>query len=363
MKIKVEDLKIEEKIGQMFMIGMDIPNVIEKIDDLILKHKIGGILLYRKNYNNYKELVELINYIKKLNTSNKIPLFIAVDQEGGRVNRMPKEFSNIPSAFSLAQCKDLKLIKKSAEITGKMLNGIGINFNFAPVLDLKRFKDNQAIGDRAFSDNPEEVSKYGIEYFKELQKQNVIPVIKHFPGHGTTEKDTHFMLPTIKDIDIFEKKDMLPFENAIKQGADVLLVSHIKVANQSNKYPFSMSKKLIHNYIREKYNYKGIIITDDMRMKGVELRYGKNRPILKAFEAGNDIIVCKYRENDKIIEKTIEKVKSGKIKEEDVNISVQRILDIKNKYNVNGDEIEFNEDFAKEINEEIENIKNRIKKN
>ena len=101
--MEIEKLSIEEKVGQMIMIGMDTPDAIDKIGDLILKYKIGGVLLYKKRYKNYSELIELVNYIKKINSVNKIPIFIAIDQEGGRVNRMPVDFENLPSAYKLAK--------------------------------------------------------------------------------------------------------------------------------------------------------------------------------------------------------------------------------------------------------------------
>ena len=359
MKEKIKELSIEEKIGQMLMIGLDIENPKAKIEEIIKKHKIGGILLYKKNYKSYEELVDLINYIKKKNEANKIPLFIAIDQEGGRVNRMPPEFKNIPAAAKLARCKDENVAEKAGEITGKMLSKIGINFDFAPVLDIKRFEDKHPIGDRAFSEDKDVVAKCGISYMKALQKNNVISTIKHFPGHGATEKDSHYILPVVKEnIDKLEQEDMMPFKRAIEQGADSILVSHLKIKGVT-EYPCSMSRDFITN-IRKKYKYKGLIVTDDMRMKGVELLYGKNKSIQKAFYAGNDIIVIKYGKNENIINKIIEEVKQDKRKEARVNRSVKRILEAKEKYNCNNNEVKKQEHFVNEINEKIESIKQKI---
>lgn len=361
MKVEVNELGLQEKIGQMLMVGMDTTNVIDKIDDLILKYKIGGILLYKKNYKSYGELVELINYIKKLNTANKIPLFIAIDQEGGRVNRMPKDFKNLPPAYKLAQYKKEDLVKKAGNITGNMLNKTGFNLDFAPVLDIKRFEDKHAIGDRAFSDDKEEVINAGIAYMKELQDKNVVSVIKHFPGHGATKEDSHFILPVInKDISELENEDMKVFEEVIKNGADAMLVSHLKMKSVS-KYPSSMSRKFITKYIRKKYRYKGLIITDDVRMKGVQILYGKNAPVKKAFEAGNDIVMFKYYENDnKMIEKLIKKAEKSTILQARINRSVKRILEIKDKYNINDNEISIDNEFLKNTNNEIQEINNKL---
>ena len=362
--MKIEELSIEEKVGQMLMIGLDTKSPIDVVDDLILKYKIGGILLYKKNYTNYEELIQLVNHIKETNSVNKVPIFIAIDQEGGRVNRMPKDFENLPSASRLAYVSEnvkLNLVKESGEITGKMLSEIGINMDFAPVLDIKRFEDNHAIGDRAYSDNVDLVSKYGIDYMKSLKNNNVVSVIKHFPGHGATIKDSHFTLPIIKkNIKNIEKEDMIPFEKAIKEGADALLVGHLLIKNETNKLPATMSKKFITKYIRKKYHYKGLIITDDMRMKGVKLFYGKNSAVKKAFYAGNDIILIKYvkyGKDKKLIEQIINEIKKDKLKEIRINRSIKRILNIKEKYNVNDKEIITNKDFIRDVNNKIINIK------
>lgn len=359
MEIKVEDLTIEEKIGQKIMIGMDTTNVIDKIGRIILKYKLGGVLLYKKNFKTYKELVDLNNYIKEINSSNKVPIFIAIDQEGGRVNRLPSDFKNIPSAYELAKEKQINLVGQAAKVTGKILKKTGFNMDFSPVLDIKRFKEDHAIGDRAFSENVEEVEKFGIEYMKNLQEQGIISVIKHFPGHGATTIDSHFIIPRIKtDIEQLEKEDMSPFKKAIIEGADSVLVGHLNIQRLSGIYPVSMSKSFIDEYLREKLQFKGVVITDDMRMRGVKFLYGKNLPVQKAFEAGNDIILFKYDQNDeKLINSIVNKVESSKQLQERIDESVKRILELKEKYRVNDKKITFNSNFPNEINNEIDEIK------
>lgn len=140
-------------------------------------------------------MLELIKQLKDLNKNNKIPLFIAIDQEGGRVNKMPQEILNLPAANKIANEGGEKLVQKSAQLTGELLKNSGFNLNFTPVLDIKNFSSQHAIGDRCFVDNKETVSKYGVLTMKELQKQGIVSVIKHFPGHGATTKDSLYFLP------------------------------------------------------------------------------------------------------------------------------------------------------------------------
>lgn len=357
----IKELSLQEKIGQMIIIGMDTNYITDRIKDMILKYKIGGIILYRKNFNTYQDMLKLIKNLKDLNRKNKIPLFIAIDQEGGRVNRMPREIKNLPSANQIAITGGEELVKASANITGQILRKSGFNLNFSPVLDIKRFENNHAIGDRSFGSDKEEVAKFGITAMKELQKNKVVSAIKHFPGHGATKQDSHNFLPVINEkIEKLEKEDMYPFEQAIKNGADVVLVGHLLIKNITGIYPASLSRKFIAKYLRMKYRYNGVIITDDLKMKAIKILYGTKLSVRKAFEAGNDIIVFRYnnKKEVEVIEQIISLVKKGKIKENRINKSVKRIIDLKNKYEISDTE-EIQGIEIEKVNKEIETIRKK----
>lgn len=357
--MEIKELSIEEKIGQMIIIGMDSNYITERIETMIKKYKIGGVILYRKNFSTYEEMLKLIKNLKELNKENKIPLFIAIDQEGGRVNRMPKEIKNLPSANQIATIGGEMLTQKAYQITGELLRKSGYNLNFAPVLDIKRFENQHGIGDRSFGKDIKIVAKCGVSAMKEMQKQGVISVIKHFPGHGATQKDSHYMLPIInRKMEQLEKEDMYPFKQAIKNGADAILIGHLLIKNVTGIYPASLSRKFIAKYLRKKYRYNGLIITDDLKMRAIKFIYGPNLAVRKAFESGNDVIVFRFNKNEEIrvIEKIIKLVKMKKIKESRINKSVKRIIKMKEKYNISDlSEIE-GVDIDK-INEKIEKIR------
>lgn len=358
--MEIKELSISEKVGQMIMIGMDTNHVTERIKLMITKYKIGGIILYRKNFNTYQEMLALIRQLKELNKQNRIPLWIAIDQEGGRVNRMPKEILNLPTANKIANKGGIEEVKKSAKIIGEILKKSGYHINFAPVLDIKRFKNNHAIGDRCYGENKAEVARYGIAVMKELQKEGIVPVIKHFPGHGATKQDSHYLLPIIKQkIEVLEKEDMYPFEQAIKNGAEAILVGHLLVKNIIGIYPTSLSKYFIGKYLRMKYRYNGLIMTDDLKMKAIRFLYGAEFAVKKAFEAGNDVIVFRFNkeEEQQAIEKIIRQVKNGKLKEGRINRSVKRILKMKEKYQVS-DNAKIEGIDVDKINDEIKTIRN-----
>jgi len=361
MKIKVENLSLEEKIGQMLIVGVESNRITERTKKLILKYKIGGVILYRRNFNTYEEMINLIKDLKELNKQNKVPLFISIDQEGGRVNRMPKEILNLPSANLIANKLGEKGIKEAAKITGEILSKSGFNMNFAPVLDLKRF-DNKSIGDRSFGENIECVTKYGIAQMKSFQDKKIISVIKHFPGNGATKEDSHYRLPIIKlKIKTLEIEDMKPFEEAIKNGADGILVGHLKIREMLDKEPCSLSRKFIIKYLRKKYHYKGLIISDDLKMRAIKYRYGTTKALTKSFKAGNDITIFRFNEKqeEKAILNIIELAKAKKLNMYRINSSVKRILKIKNKYELD-EEKEFEKLDLENINEKILEIRKMV---
>ena len=350
----LEKLTLEEKIGQMFMFGINSSNT-EGILELIKNKQIGGVILYKKNYSSYSEMLTLINKLKDANKENKIPLFVAVDEEGGRVNRMPSEIKNLKSINKFSKLEDKKLIKKHSEIISKMLYNTGINMNFAPDLDIDNNSSSKVIKDRCFSDNVDIVKEYGILYIKEMQKNNVISIIKHFPGHGITKKDSHILLPYTFNYKEVLNKHILPFKEAIDNGCDGIMISHIVIRKLTQGLPSSLSKKLIKEYLREKLHYDNLVITDDIRMKPVNLLY-KSVSLKKAFISGADIILFKYRKDDyKVINKVIKMVKTAKIKEEDIDKSVARILRIKEKYNIS-DKKKINGCNIEELNKQIEEL-------
>ena len=345
---------INHKIEQTLIIALDTAKAKQEIQQILENHQIGGVLLYKKNYTTYSDMIEFINFIKKTNKKvGNPPIFISIDQEGGRVNRIPSDFKNLPSAYTLAQTQDEEIIKESANITARILANAGVNMNFAPVLDIKRFENSHAIGDRTYSENKEIVAKYGYIYMKEMQEHNILPVIKHFPGHGLTKKDTHFRLPTINNkIEDIEREDILPFKKLIENGADAMLVSHIIIKEFNKKYPASISKEVIQ-YIQDKLQFKGLIITDDVRMKAMEMSFGKNNAVKKAALAGNDMVVMKYSEREKVYEKL---ARDNKIEEKEIDRRVEKILEMKERYQVK-DEIRKNEIDIEKENLAIERIR------
>lgn len=356
----MNNLNLKEKIAQMLLVGIPDKSCINGTLKLIENNSIGGVILYKNNYDNLEELKELICKLKKANKNNKMSLTIAIDQEGGRVNRLPCEFINSHSIYRMAKNND-EDIKTFASTSSKLLSDLGINMNFFPVLDLKTHKDKHAIGDRAISEDINKINKVSEIIVKEFKNNNVVPVIKHFPGQGSVNVDSHFLLPIVCNYNKILEKDIIPFENMIKKDIDAIMVGHILIVGKTGLYPATLSKSFITEELRNRCNYKNVVITDELGMRGVSYLYGKKSSIIKAFLAKNDIMCCKYSDNfiENIIEEIARKIDKGIIKIEDINNSVSRIEEMKNKYkftdNVNFDNIDVNS-----YNNTIERLKNKI---
>lgn len=339
----LDNLTIEEKIGQMLMFGTNSSNI-EPICNLIKNYKIGGVILYKKNYSSYTEMLEVIKKLKDANKDNKLPLFIAIDQEGGVVNRLPNDIEKIKNIYDVSSKNDIDLIKKHADIISNILYNSGINMNFSPVLDIYNNSNSSVLSKRCFGDEIERVSLYGTIYMNEIKKNGIISVVKHFPGHGITKLDSHYFLPYVFNYKKVLNREIIPFENAINEECDAIMVSHLIIRKLSGLLPCSISKKFITKYLRERYNYNGLVITDDLRMKLVDLIYGKIS-LKKAFLSGSDVILLKYKENDEKIFNMLYKYANSKNVIDNINECVLRIINIKERYKISNsvyfDNLEF----------------------
>jgi len=353
-----KELSLKEKIGQKFIFGVYSDNI-DCIVKLIEKYHIGGVILYKKNYSNYDEMLSVIKRLKDANKNNKVPLFIAIDQEGGRVNRMPSEFKNIKNIYDMSK-KDMKLIRKNASITGKMLSEMGVNMNFAPVLDVCDNDKSKVLYNRCFYGDIDDVSKMGIDYVKEMSKKGVIPVIKHFPGHGVSMMDSHFITPYIFDRNKILDKHIKPFEDILNNkdvDVDAVMVGHLVIKGMTGMMPASISNRFISEYLRKRYNYDGLVITDEMNMLSRNILYRFNY-VMKMFMSLSDLYLIKIKNENEAI-RMIDKYIDLCNRDDDcikiLDDSIDRIIRIKNKYNIN-DYINYDGCNVDDINKEIDKI-------
>lgn len=336
-KEQIQNMTIDEKIGQLVIIGLEGYTISEDIKKLIVDGHVSGCILFSPNIKNSEQLRSLLNSLKVANKSNKIPMFFSVDQEGGRVNRLPDEIKNIPTNRDLGKINNRDLLYKTGAVIADAIKMYGFNMNFAPVLDIDSNPKNPVIGDRSFGPDAKRVSTLGIQMMKGMQSRNIISVVKHFPGHGDTVIDSHLGLPVVTyDLDRLNRFELVPFKEAIRNHADVIMVAHILLTKLDDKNPASFSKKVITDLLRVDMQYEGVVITDDMTMGAVTQHYNLAEAAVTSIQAGSDIIlVCHdYQKELSVITALRNALKQGTLSEERIDKSVYRILQLKKKYNI-----------------------------
>jgi len=342
------DVSLDVKIGWMIMVGfrgLDVNDNSPIVRDIIDRH-IGGVILYDYDVptdspiRNIESPAQLKKLTGKLQSASEIPLFIAIDQEGGNVCRLKQRvgFPAMPSAQYLGSTNELSLTRKHADQTAKTLAQLGINLNLAPVVDLNVNPDNPIIGrlGRSFSADPQVVTNHAAEFIKAHRKLGLLCALKHFPGHGSSTGDSHLGLTNVTNT--WSSEELIPYENLIGQGlADVIMTAHVYNANLDRKFPATLSRPILTDLLRKQLRYDGVIISDCMQMRAIRDHYGFEGALQAAIEAGVDIILFA---NNSVFEEdaasyAIAVIKSlieeGKITHQRINQSYLRIQELKEK--------------------------------
>lgn len=329
---RMNEMSLEEKIGQLFVIDYQGETGYPvALDNLLRTVKPGGFILFKSNFSTVEGTKSLVKKIKETGTD---PLLIGVDQEGGKVQRMlglEEEVSLIPSMYDVGKTKDPHLSKEVARVVAEELRVLGINLDFAPVLDIYSNPKNTVIGTRSFGSDVDTVSTMGLSFAEGLQENGVIPVVKHFPGHGDTETDSHFDLPVVtKSKEELLAFELVPFRKAIEEDIEVIMIGHLMVPSIDESTPASLSKALITNVLKEELGFKGLVITDALNMGAITKNYTQEETLRMAINAGVDLLLMP-KEPLKMVSKIQEMVEAGEISEERIDDSVRKILTLKYK--------------------------------
>ncbi len=354
----IHNLSIDEKIGQRFIFGVNSSNINEIIE-LIKNAYIGGVILYKRNYKNYHDMLEVIKRLKKANQNNKISLFIAIDEEGGRVNRLPNEIHNVKNIYDVSK-KDYDLVRDHAKIINHILSLSGINMNLAPVVDIYNNSKSKVLEKRCIYGNKEDVVNGANKWLEAAKKEGIISIIKHYPGHGATKLDSHLFIPYVFDYRSILNKHIYPFNELINNKCDALMVGHIIVRKLTGLVPATMNGKFINKYLREK-GYNGLIISDEVNMLKRHLGY-RFTYLNKILRSPSDIVLVKikdYSEGYKIINKYKQILITSKENLDVLDEHVLRIVGIKEKYKVN-DDISFRGIDVSKTNDEIDLFNSKI---
>lgn len=343
-KEKLKSMSLEEKVGQLFMVGFeDTPQkkatqVNQHAESLVKDYHVGGVILFGRNISSTKQIVELTNDLQKLALSEQpqIPLLISIDQEGGKITRIREGITVFPGNMPLGATRDPQLARQAAHVMGKDLYDLGVHLNFAPVMDVNNNPKNPVIGVRSFGSDPHLVAEMGVAMIQGFHDAGIFTAVKHFPGHGDTSVDSHISLPTIHhDRKRLEEVELVPFKKAIEAGTDFVMTAHVTfpAIEPTPGLPATLSKRVLTDLLRNELGYQGVIITDDMEMGAIANQFGTGEAAVQAIEAGADmILVCHTLEKQKDAILAIRKaVEDGRISEERINESVKRILELKAK--------------------------------
>lgn len=329
--------ELNRKIGRIFMTGIPSPLLDQDTEALICDYNPAGVIIFSRNIEDPLQLARLCHGLQAAAMKyHGVPLFISIDQEGGRVARLKEPFTTFPSNEAIG--KDENPVEKAKEfghITASEMKLVGLNMNLAPVLDVRKGETEKHLTGRTFSDNHRTVAILGATVIKTLQENGIMAVAKHFPGLGLAGKDPHFQLPVIKsEKKDIEKVNLPPFRAAIRAKVTGIMTSHALYPTFDPDNPATLSSVILNDLLREKMGFKGLIITDDLEMGAITGKNSVAQCALNSFLAGADILlVCKEQKSllDGI-DIMRKKILSGEVPEERLDQSIARIMKAKKKY-------------------------------
>ena len=326
-------MNITTKIGQHFVCGFPGPAIDQAFRDAVRTHKIANVILFARNIESKEQVKRLCDDIQDLVRKEcGTDALIGIDQEGGMVTRLSSDCTNVPSAMAISATGERSSAYDSGVITASELRALGINCDFAPVLDVNNNKDNPVIGVRSYGDTKERVIEYGLAMAEGLQSVGVMAVGKHFPGHGDTHLDSHLALPKI-----LSKRDDLeehiePFRSAINAGIQGIMSSHILFpALEKEELPATMSRSILSDFLKGELGFKGLVFTDCMEMQAIARYYGTVEASLSALQAGADIVCISHHVElaRKAIDLIQDALSDGRLSQEEFSLSTEKILQAK----------------------------------
>jgi len=331
-------LSLDEKIGQLLMFGWQGETREENLTVssharmLLEEFRVGGVVLLGRNVGTPAETARCMN---ELQQRSKLPLFIIVDQEGGMVARFKDPFVVFPANMALGAAGDPSLAYRAARMTAEQLRAVGVNFNFAPCVDVNNNPLNPIIGTRSYGDSPQTVARFAPEAIRGLHEGGVMTSAKHFPGHGDTAVDSHLALPVVDfPRERMDAVELPPFRAAIEAGVASIMTTHILFRALDPELPSTLSPRIISGLLREEMGWDGLVVTDDLEMKGVADGWGAAKAALLSLKAGVDCpLICHTLETQVEAVRAIrDAVAAGEITEERIDESVRRVLELKERF-------------------------------
>lgn len=342
MEEKLSQMSLEEKVAQMFVVlpdsflGIDgVTAAGETMKNALEEIPVGGLIFMAPNLESEDQIKEMMENLQTYSMDRiGLPMFLCVDEEGGSVTRISGTFDvpYIGDMCEIGAAGDVNAALETGQIMGKYLSEFGFNLDFAPDADVLSNPDNEVVRYRSFGADPQMVAEMSIAVVKGLGESNVYGCLKHFPGHGATQGDTHEGYAyTDKTLEELRQCELIPFEKGAKEGADFIMAGHISVpAVLGDDTPSSLSYTMITEVLREKFGYDGLVVTDAMNMGAIAQNYDSASAAVQAVLAGNDLVLMPESFTEAYMG-VCRAVEEGQISEERIDESVRRILQVKQK--------------------------------
>jgi len=333
----ISSMSDRELIGQMVMIGFSGQSDMDKDSiSLMQQYDVGNVILFGWNTNTFAQTKKLTENIRKHNAT-QIPLTIGIDIEGGSVTRFKGQWKPfISSAKKLGQANDPKRVFEQYKRIGAQLKDIGVNIDLAPVMDIAPHPSATFLGNRMFGSDPKKVAPLIQEAVKGLHAGGIASMGKHFPGHGNTAVDSHQTLPVLNaKLSDMKKYELVPFQAAIDEGLDAMLVAHLSYPNVDKSHITSVSSTVITSILRDEMGFNGVVFSDDMRMLAIRDRYSVGEAAVLHILAGGDVVLIgmHYKLQSEVCDSLYKAVQDGRLTRARLEESVRRILTMKQKYN------------------------------
>ncbi|MBN2161036.1 MAG: glycoside hydrolase family 3 protein [Spirochaetes bacterium] len=333
------DMNLDRKIGQMIMVAVPGSSLEAGADAILSRYLPGGVILFGYNLSDSDRNSGFIAEMQAASLRySGIPLFVSIDQEGGRVVRIVSGVTQFPGNMAAGVCGDEKLAYRWGRILGLQLRMTGINMNLAPVLDVNNNPRNPVINTRSIGSDPRLVADLCVRYVRGLQESGCVAIGKHFPGHGDTDRDSHKTLPVIRyGMDRLSRVELVPFRKAVSAGVEGIMTAHIAYPNiLGTDEPATISKMFLSDILRKEFDFRGLVITDDMEMHAISRRQEMGEAAVRSILAGADIVlISSFGNNIPVIFDAIKKaVMDGRITGDRLKDSVTRILETKIRYGI-----------------------------
>ncbi|MBQ1727632.1 MAG: beta-N-acetylhexosaminidase [Treponema sp.] len=292
LRAAVQKMTVRQLAGQMIVCGFTGTELSPEFKAFLKKYCVSNVILFSDNMRSVEQTRRVCREIQAIVKENTgFEAFICTDQEGGKIVRLPQELLSLKGASYYSNNKTPAEVFKVGELTAKQLRLCGINVDFAPVMDINSNPKNPIIGERSYGSKASTVVEYGLQMASGLQSGGVVCAVKHFPGHGDTDTDSHLALPRVnKSHAQLKQFELVPFKAAVEAKIPVVMTAHIMFPKIDSKYPATMSHKILTGILRQDLGFDGIIITDDLEMAAIRKNFGIVNGALSAINAGADMV-------------------------------------------------------------------------